>query len=164
MRGVVVIAEGNQRANLQAAACIPSVRPGFVSNHDRVFAVDKEHAFFDLDFTRPIGEYREGVETERVQITIALGMDCASVLVGAQLKALAVNDERIFEFREQHKPADRRLGGCNQQPMIAPGVEINDAGGGESADAVGLDPLARGGLGEIAANLGYRTESAEFIL
>ncbi len=79
-------------------------------------------------------------------------MDDAGVLIGAEFEALRAENQRLFEVREQRDTADRRLGSSDEQSMIAAGIEIDDGGGCETADAVGLEPLAAGSFRQIAAD------------
>ena len=128
VRSVVVIAEGDQRPYLKGALAVREVAGEFVLDHHGVLAVNQEHGLCDLDSGHTIGEPGERMRAEGDQIAIPLRVHRAGILVGAQLEAHSVHDQRIFELGEQHQPADGRLGGCNQQSVVAPGVESDDGG------------------------------------
>jgi hypothetical protein len=70
------------------------------------------------------------------------------------LVAQPVQNERLFHLREQDQATDWWLGGCDEQAMIAPRIEADDGGRGETATR--LSPATRAS----ARSLGYRISLA----
>ena len=79
----MVIAKSDQRTNLNRAGT--RVSEQFIFDHGGVFAINHEHAFLDLKSADLIGKYREGIEPERSQMRVALGMDGARILIRGQI-------------------------------------------------------------------------------
>src|SRR6266852_2454275 len=110
--------------------------------HDcTVRAVNHENSFLDHDALDVISEDGEGIEAKMCQITKALGMDHARIAVGGQLKRLAVNQQRLFQFGKENFAPHGRLGGGHQQSVIAAGVQPGNGRRSESTETVGFQPL-----------------------
>ena len=59
-------------------------------------------------------------------------MGRAGVLIGPQIETLAVQNERLFHFREQDKAAHGRVNGRVEERVIAARVQADYGGRGES--------------------------------
>jgi hypothetical protein len=155
----VIVAEGNEGTHLQAQLLSDGSLHQPVLHNGGVLALHHEEAFLDLDVFE--SERRDGkwIQAKSGHQAEALGMHGAVVCVGAEIDAAAVGEEQgLFQFRKQHDAADRRLGGGDEERMIAPAIHAGDRGRGESADAVGLQPLAaRAGI-EVGTDLGVEAD------
>ena len=127
MCGAVIIAKGDQRAKLQNALGFGGFVYGtdFIFHHRGIFAMDHEGALLNLQAGQAVGEHRKGVETEFLQILIALGINGAGILVGREFISLAIDYHRLLQFRQQQHAAGRRGRRSGKQPVIAPRVEAN---------------------------------------
>src|SRR5579871_438153 len=152
MRGAVIIAKSDQGTNLKQRFASAEIARDLILNRYAVLAARHQNGLFDYDAGYTVEELRKRFRSKRFQIRVAVGMNRARVLVRAQFKALAIQHQRLFQFRKQNQSPDGRLRRRHQQSMIAAGVQSNDGGRSESADAVGLQPFARGRLGHVAAN------------
>src|SRR5215472_10408563 len=64
VRRAVIIAESNQRPDLQAYFLTAEVPGEFIANHHGVLAIDEKHALLDLDVFDAICEVRERMRAE----------------------------------------------------------------------------------------------------
>ena len=154
MGRAVIVAKRDQRPDLQPQALgrLRSICALELILHDgRVLAVDHEDRLLDHDAFDFISENGKRIEAEVREIAKALGMDNAGIAVAGEVKRLAVNQQRLFQLGQEHFPADRRLGGGDQQAMIAARVQTGDGGRGKAAQAVGFQPFAAQGRIQVAA-------------
>ncbi len=145
MRSAVIIAKGDQRAKLQHALWFRGIVDGtdFILHHRGIFTMDHEDALLDLQAGHAVGEHRKRIQAEFLQILIALGINGAGILVGREFIALAIDDHRFFQFRQQQHAAGGRRRRSGKQSVIAARVEANHGRRGEAAQAVGLQPFPR---------------------
>ena len=68
----------------------------------------------------------------------------ARILICRQFGGRAVDDENLFQFGEQQHAACWRFCSRSQQSVVAPGIHADGCGGGESAKAIGFQPLFLG--------------------
>src|SRR5207248_2219977 len=92
------------------------------------------------------------IPAEARQVLVAGRVDDARVLVRGELEALAVNEERLFQLREEHRPAGRWRESGDEQAVVAARVEAGEGGAGKAAQAVRLQPLALARHLQAAAN------------
>ena len=69
-------------------------------------------------------------------------MNDVLILIGAQFETPIAEHKGFFQLRKENNAADRRLGSCREQSMIAARVQADDGGAGEAADAIGFELLA----------------------
>src|SRR5579871_3325953 len=115
------IAERNQRAYFQRAL----VRvPGQHSVPDDycILAMYKENALLNLYGAGRVSEHRKWRKFEGRQMFIPAWMNSSRILIDAQLITSAIDDKRLFQFREEHISTNRRLGGRDEQAMVAAGI------------------------------------------
>src|SRR5438552_19030714 len=111
--------------------------------HDRtILALNHEDGLLDLNALDFIRKDRKRVEAKLLQVTEALWMNNSRITIGGKLKSLSFNEEGFFEFRQQHKTPDRRLGRGHKQTMVATRAPTDDRRGGDGAKAAGFQQLA----------------------
>src|SRR5215831_18252631 len=98
MRRRMIIPERNQRPQLQNKARRASEY--FILNNGCVLAVNHEHAFLNLAAFDLIYKSRERIEPEFLQISVALRIDHARILVCGKIITLAAEDQSLFQFGE----------------------------------------------------------------
>jgi len=84
-------------ANVIAGSTIVSTYLG-ITRDDRILAVDQEHRLFNFDFFHAVADDRERVDAKRIHTLMSLGMNCAGILICAQLVTCAVDHEGVFQF------------------------------------------------------------------
>ena len=77
----------------------------------------------------------------------------AGPLVGGQPDPAVAEDEHRVERGEPEHPADGRLRGDDQEPVISARAKPGHGAHGEPAQPVGDQPFARGGRVEVPADL-----------
>src|SRR3954454_3030630 len=97
------VAERDQRTNLKLRR---SFAGRTVAQHGRVLALNHEYGLFDRDLAHTIGEDRERVEPEPLQVFESTRMNRPRILIDREIKPFTVNNERFFQFGEQNIPAD----------------------------------------------------------
>ena len=97
-----------------------------VVNGGAVFTVNHEDSFFDLNAVDFIGKHRKRIEAKLFEVAEALGMNYSRVPVGGKLKTLSIDEQGLFDLREEHQTADRWFRGSYQQPVIAAGCGPGD--------------------------------------
>jgi hypothetical protein len=65
------------------------------------------------------------------------------ITIRGQVERLPIDKERLFQFGEWDRPADRRFGGEHRQRVIAARVQVDDRREGKAAQPVWL-PATRG--------------------
>ena len=86
--------------------------------------MDQEKTFLYFDTRHFIYKGGERVQPKLFQISIALRIKSdaiwrgARVLVGGQIKMLAIHQQRFFQLRQQQHPSHRRVRRGRQQPVI----------------------------------------------
>ena len=71
----------------------------------------------------------------------AARMHGAGKLIRGQIVPRAGDANALVELREQHHASDGRLGGGDEEAVVAPGVHAGRRGAGVAAEAVGLEPF-----------------------
>src|SRR5579859_3869367 len=100
MGGPVIITKRNQRANLKPAFLVASrSTTKFVFDHSGVFAMNHEERFLNLNAFGFIGKYREGIETEALEIVISLRVNHAGILIAGELESFFAHDQRFLQLR-----------------------------------------------------------------
>ena len=150
MRGPMIIAESDQRAHFERT--FMPVRVDFILDHRGVLPVRHKHALFDFDSVDVINRCCERVQPEFLQVSVPVRIHRARILVHRQIIAAAVDNQRLFELRQQQEPADRRLRRRSQQAMVPARIHARDGRGSEASQTVGFDPLQLFGTAQISAD------------
>src|SRR5271165_1657162 len=90
-------------------------------------------------------------------------MYAARILIRAEVVACVADGQRLFQFREQEKAANRRLGGSRKQPVVAASIEPENGGTSRTTQAVGFQPFQRSCLLEIGDGAGIEGDQAHFV-
>src|SRR5712691_4598770 len=118
----MVIAKGDQRSQLKLAFRSAKL----VFHHDCVLAVDHENPFLNLDASYLEDEHRKGIAAELFQEQVAGRMHCAWIAIGGEVVSTAVENDGLLHLGQQYHSTGRRLGGGDQQAVVATGVEADD--------------------------------------
>src|SRR5262249_39763077 len=131
------------------------IRPEVVAHDGRVLAVEHADRLLDLQAGHMKPGDRKGITPEAREILVAGRMDDAGVLVRGEFKPLPVNDEGLLQFRKEYCPTGGRRHGGDQQSVVTACVEAGEGGAGEAAQAIRLQPLARGRDVKVSVNANF---------
>jgi hypothetical protein len=147
MRGEVVVAKRHQGTPFPSAVrCVRPVQPAkFIVDDHGLLSVDQKHAFLDLDAFNLEQEGRERIETKLLQKLVARWMHDAWIVIGGEIVPPAIHDQRLLHLREQHHPAERRLGRRHQQAMIATRILSGHRRRGVAAETIRFQPFTAAG-------------------
>ena len=95
VRGAVIIAKGNQRANFKRTGTAAQVAYKVILNDDGVFAVNQEDSFLELDVAAAILEDRKWIQPERFQVLESSRMSHVFILIGARVRSAAPPSTRV---------------------------------------------------------------------
>src|SRR5580658_6565562 len=125
-----------------------------VVNEGGVFALNHPDALFDQGVGERVSPNGSAAfETEAFEIEKASRVEgAAGPAVGCQRVRGTGVANGFIEERDQLSAAERRLKGSDEKAVIAARRATADGCGGEATDAVGDQPLAGFGGGEIAAD------------
>src|SRR6266436_9674219 len=138
MSQAVIIAEGEQRTKLKLDRAGFAGPQDFILHDRRVLALQHENGLLDLDTLNFKREDREWIEPELFEKAKPCGVHDFLVLIRAQIKRVAVDENSFFQLGKQDEASDRRLRGSDQQTVIAAGVDSRQRGRGEASNSIGL--------------------------
>ena len=152
MRGAVIIAESDQRPQLECASDLRGGLSYQVLNHRGVFPMNHEDGFFDLQPVDFVDVHGEGILAELFQMQVSLWVDRAGIPIAGKVGAPAIDHQRLLQLGEQKHAPHRRFGRSDQEAVVTARVESRDGGRREAPDPIGLEPLAAAGDVQIAAD------------
>ena len=121
MRETVIPAKRNERAQLELATPI-----GFIFDNHRILALHHEDALLDRYASSLICPDRKRIHAKLAQVNVTLGMHRARIQICRQLKSLAANDQRFFQFRQQQIAHGGWFRRGHKQTVIAPRIGSRD--------------------------------------
>ncbi len=149
---MVVVAAGEKRAQLQAHWSGGSFQ--LVDHEQGVLPFEHGKGLAQAEGSGRIGEDRKGIQGKALEKSVALGADGAGEEVAAQLHPFALEQQGFFEPGEQDHAAHRWPGSDDQEAVVAAGVGPGQGGAGPAAQAVGFEPFARQGAGQVRDGIG----------
>jgi hypothetical protein len=157
MSQAVIIAESEQRAKLKEDCTGFASALHFILHDCRVLPLNHENGLLDLNtlnFKREDGEW---LEAELLEILEPFGMHDSLILIRAQVKRPAIDEDSFFQLGKKHQASNRRLRGSNEKTVIAAGIDSGQGGRCEAPESVGLKPFAAASRLEVAAQVLSKT-------
>lgn len=133
------VAESQERAQEQRGAARPGEQA--VAQHRRVSAVHKKELAFNDAAVDLVGPDRPRIEAKADEPRVPVGVHRAGILVRGQRQRLALDDQLLVERRQEHAAFNGGLQGGHQQAVVAARARPGHRAAGETAQAVGLEPL-----------------------
>ena len=80
------------------------------------------------------------------------------ILIRAQVKRPAIDEDSFFQLGKKHQASNRRLRGGDEKTVIAAGIDSGQGGRSEAPESVGLKPFAAASRLQIAAQVLSETD------
>ena len=157
MSQAVIIAESEQRAKLKEDCTGFAGALHFILHDCRVLALNHENGLLDLNTLNFKREDWEWLEAELFEILEPFGMHNSLILIRAQVKRPAIDEDSFFQLGKKHQASNRRLRGSDEKTVIAAGIDSGQGGRSEAPESVGLKPFAAASRLEVAAQILSKT-------